>query len=528
MSTTQPLRWLVIGGDAPGTYIQWSTPPLPIAVQCLSTDEARTIQRTLHPLIGSQPQQPTSSKLLRILGNLRAVVDLLSGDFDGFYLVVVGTRVGIHCMRAEAAVTQGSFSFPRWRHTGTFWEVLAYMIIKGVEEHMPPLIIPDDPPAGSIGHASIDDSLSQTFEHSLHINGTHSWQSRDPSLGLSSTPVSPLSRSGTSSHSITYTDQGTTSLTPGGSTQMSTPPSDGTPIIYSHVQSLHGVIQSHYLSPVPRSTNFDLDTEPLGAYGSAGGDQSPPETSMEDYVVDQVGGGHRQPSPPPVAMPTKLRTHIKATVHDSGLVQQAEGPVLLALDSQTRAQQNNHLTQSTTQHLHTAIPSSPQHLPIRTPTPNTTTVGSSELLFGPLDGPHPNRSPSNVPPNVPQTRVIPPTPANIASSSSLLVDDVNPGFVPTGVEMSDEWPVNDWDMLTPSEETPSTPMSGRRSAEVNRVLSCSFEKLEIIMTNLATQTSLSTSQVIEGWHKSHSRIINSMNHWNLYSKYFVKHDAQEH
>ncbi|KIK80790.1 hypothetical protein PAXRUDRAFT_157686 [Paxillus rubicundulus Ve08.2h10] len=233
--------------DSPHICGGRSTPPLPIAIQCLSTDEARTIQRTLHPLISSQPQQPTSSELLRILGSLRAVVNLLSSDLDGFYPVVVGTRVGIHCTRTEAAVTQGNFSYPRWRHTDTFWEVLAYMIIKGVEERMPPLNIPEDLPADSIGHGkdslslasdisltysavSIDDSLTQTFERSVHINGTYSRKSRDPSLGF----------------------------------QMSTSPSDGTPIIYSHVRSHRSVIQSRYFSPVPRSTNSDLDTEPLG------------------------------------------------------------------------------------------------------------------------------------------------------------------------------------------------------------------------------------------------------------------------
>ncbi|KAF8835148.1 hypothetical protein BDN67DRAFT_984808 [Paxillus ammoniavirescens] len=226
MSTTQPFHWLVVGGDAPGIYLQWSTPPLPIAIQCLSTDEARTIQRTLHPLISSQPQQPTSSELLRILGSSRAIVDLLSSDLDGFYPVVVGTWVGIHRTRTEAAATQGNFSYPWWRHTDMFWEVLAYMIVKGVEERMPPLNIPDDLPADSIGHVSIDNSLTQTFERSVRIDGTYSRQLCDPSLSLSSTPVSPLPRSSASSHPITCTDRGTISLTPGGSSQTSTSPSN--------------------------------------------------------------------------------------------------------------------------------------------------------------------------------------------------------------------------------------------------------------------------------------------------------------
>ncbi|KAF8835146.1 hypothetical protein BDN67DRAFT_984806 [Paxillus ammoniavirescens] len=83
-------------------------------------------------------------------------------------------------------------------------------------------------------------------------------------------------------------------------------------------------------------------------------------------------------------------------------------------------------------------------------------------------------------------------------------------------------------MSVPSEETPSTPTSSRCLAQVNRVLSTGYEKLEVIVTDLAAQTLLSTSQIIEGWHKSHGRIIDGMNHWNLYAKYFAKHEAQEH
>ncbi|KAF9231160.1 hypothetical protein BU15DRAFT_30359, partial [Melanogaster broomeanus] len=69
--------------------------------------------------------------------------------------------------------------------------------------------------------------------------------------------------------------------------------------------------------------------------------------------------------------------------------------------------------------------------------------------------------------------------------------------------------------------------SGRRSAEVNAILGAGFEKLEIILNDLATQTSIPTTQIIEGWHKSRGRVINGTNHWNLYSKYFTKHEGQE-
>lgn len=39
---------------------------------------------------------------------------------------------------------------------------------------------------------------------------------------------------------------------------------------------------------------------------------------------EQIGGGRRAPSPPPVLTPTHFCTSIKVTPHDSGLVHQAQ------------------------------------------------------------------------------------------------------------------------------------------------------------------------------------------------------------
>jgi len=32
---------------------------------------------------------------------------------------------------------------------------------------------------------------------------------------------------------------------------------------------------------------------------------------------------------------------------------------------------------------------------------------------------------------------------------------------------------------------------------------------------------------MDGWHKSKGRVINGVNHWNLYAKYLAKHEDQE-
>ncbi|KAI6006970.1 hypothetical protein EDD15DRAFT_2358040 [Pisolithus albus] len=46
--------------------------------------------------------------------------------------------------------------------------------------------------------------------------------------------------------------------------------------------------------------------------------------NLDDVIEEQIGGGRRLPSPPPQLTPTRFRTHVKATMHDSGLVRSAQ------------------------------------------------------------------------------------------------------------------------------------------------------------------------------------------------------------
>jgi len=46
-------------------------------------------------------------------------------------------------------------------------------------------------------------------------------------------------------------------------------------------------------------------------------------STQDDFVIVQVGGGHREPSPAPATTPTRLRQKIKATTRDTGLVRAA-------------------------------------------------------------------------------------------------------------------------------------------------------------------------------------------------------------
>ncbi|KIM66434.1 hypothetical protein SCLCIDRAFT_84582, partial [Scleroderma citrinum Foug A] len=59
------------------------------------------------------------------------------------------------------------------------------------------------------------------------------------------------------------------------------------------------------------------------------------------------------------------------------------------------------------------------------------------------------------------------------------------------------------------------------------ILNEGYNDLEDILTQLVDKTALSPQQIMDGWHKSKGRVINGINHWNLYTKYIAKHEDQE-
>ncbi|KIM60069.1 hypothetical protein SCLCIDRAFT_124978, partial [Scleroderma citrinum Foug A] len=127
-----------------------STPPLPLAIQCISLDEATFVMQTLWDVLEPILPEPSTSELLGALSTLTNVRNLLSEDQDGFYAVVVGAPAGIHHTRDSAVNSESTFSWPKWERFDTLHEALAYMVVKGVEELLPP-IIPDT----SIGELSL-------------------------------------------------------------------------------------------------------------------------------------------------------------------------------------------------------------------------------------------------------------------------------------------------------------------------------------------------------------------------------------
>ena len=45
----------------------------------------------------------------------------------------------IYYNRESAVKSEGSFTHPHWKHPQSFWEALSFVIVKGIEAHMPPL-----------------------------------------------------------------------------------------------------------------------------------------------------------------------------------------------------------------------------------------------------------------------------------------------------------------------------------------------------------------------------------------------------
>ncbi|KIM50668.1 hypothetical protein SCLCIDRAFT_144904, partial [Scleroderma citrinum Foug A] len=232
MSSNTQYYWAVIGGKEPGVY--WDcphiscgrpSPPLPFAIQCISFDKAKHVLRMLQRIVSPLQSQPSHQQLLAAFNNT-SVRGLLDDD------------TGFHSVSARTA--EGSFQYLKTRYTQLFWEALAFLIVKGISEHMPPLLT-----AGEID----SDSLQTPSGAMTSID-----ELGDMLQMLSIVPSSP---------SLTSSS----SLTPSSPHRLSSPPSTSrvnvSPLIYSHVCNLRGIISSNYYW-MPTSWVEEV-VQPLGA-----------------------------------------------------------------------------------------------------------------------------------------------------------------------------------------------------------------------------------------------------------------------
>ena len=361
-----------------------------------------------------------------------------------------------------------------------------------------------------------------------------------------------------------------------------------------------------------------------------------PDVALDECITEQIGGGRRSPSPV-IQTPTRLRTRIKTTARDTGLVRGAQGrrammgsdsiakptestatsmdsrpyalrppqaipsasSALVAPSRDYRAQDTH---QPSSPYLSNAIPDavrmhsspaidepsrvfsggpppdwspgsrellasqqttvSPPRRPSLLPTaglcalrvPSDSQVGSrgsdvTELCVpprAPSVGPpasnwcsqersasrrpsilHPPRHPSLPLQAGPRSPSGPSLRA--ASDSPHAVEDDHPASF---LESSDQFladPNLSTDRLAPLSETllPSTPMNGRRSNQVLRLLQKGYDELEGILERVAEETTMTTQQVAEAWHRDRGRTINGPNYWNRYQGYWKANEAAE-
>ena len=134
-------------------------------------------------------------------------------------------------------------------------------------------------------------------------------------------------------------------------------------------------------------------------------------------------------------------------------------------------------------------------------------------------------------PSIPCTCIIPPTLQHaglLASTSGLSAHGAHAGESATqqaGVEEVN--PNRDIETDISMASTPATPSGGRRSAETQAVLNTAYTELDNLLDCMSSRVGLTQQQVLDSWHKSRGRIINSVNHWNIYQVFFKVHEEQE-
>ncbi|KAG9308808.1 hypothetical protein JVU11DRAFT_11433 [Chiua virens] len=150
-------------------------------------------------------------------------------------------------------------------------------------------------------------------------------------------------------------------------------------------------------------------------------------------------------------------------------------------------------------------------------------------------------------PSIPQTRVIPPTP-QCAQRAGVDSEEVNPDhgaetaiphthvIPPTstpqhiqqaGVGSEEVIPDHGAETDVPVPSVPTTPSGGRRSAETQTILNTAYTDLDTVLDHTSSRLGLTQQQVLDSWHKSRGRVVNGVNHWNVYQVFFKAHEEQE-
>lgn len=208
------------------------------------------VDEQLQPILHPAPHNPHSSELLKLLGRSDVVRKLFSDHTGKFYPVVVGNRVGIHRTKESAISALRGFLFPCWGETSTFRDALAFMIAKG-----------------------IDDLLSE-------VQGYKGVLCTTPPPLPAPTPAPPVVLS------MSQKDAGS------GPNMVWAGDVEPSPIIYSYVRNLRGVIESRFYQsdcvPPPKPAAEVLGVHTLKYLQAHGYVQSAIASIVELYLTSHT------------------------------------------------------------------------------------------------------------------------------------------------------------------------------------------------------------------------------------------------
>ncbi|KIM55943.1 hypothetical protein SCLCIDRAFT_1220781 [Scleroderma citrinum Foug A] len=233
--------WVYGAGDCPYIRCGGGTPPLPLAIQCKSENEARKVANTLQLLVNSLPDGADHTQLLAAFDN--PAIRTLVSDEASFYAVVIGSPPGIHHTVESASHAERGFSSRKRRETLSFWIALAFVIVKGNTQDMPPLFTSTNANANTT-QVTVD-TLGEQLSCSLNTSSLHSASTSSSHTSSSRTSLSHPSISCSSSFSQDSEVSWPTSTIPARS-DSSTHLAEPSPIIYSHIRNLRGIISSNY------------------------------------------------------------------------------------------------------------------------------------------------------------------------------------------------------------------------------------------------------------------------------------------
>jgi len=193
---------------------------------------------------------------------------MLFSDETSFYAVVIGSppafiaqrkppllttsylTYSYYVCRESASHAERGFSSRKRRETSSFWIALAFVIVKGNAQDMPPLFTSTNTNANTT-QVTVN-ALGEQLSRSLNTSSLHSTSSSHTSSSHTfSSCISGPSISCSSSFSQDSVVSWPTSIP--ARSDLSTHLAEPSPIIYSHIRNLRGIISSNYY-PTPTTS----------------------------------------------------------------------------------------------------------------------------------------------------------------------------------------------------------------------------------------------------------------------------------